>query len=72
MHAYVADLVPRKLRATSYGVFSMFIGIGTLIGGTIASGLYQAANPVAIIITSCAFQFATLILLMTLLKRSKQ
>lgn len=50
----------------------MFIGIGTLIGGTIASGLYQAANPVAIIITSCAFQFATLILLMTPLKRSKQ
>ena len=72
MRAYVADLVPQKLRATSYGIFSMLIGIGTLVGGTLAGSLYQTIGSAAIIAVSCIIQLAAFILLLTLLKRSKR
>lgn len=72
MRVYVADLVPQKLRATSYGIFSMLIGIGTLVGGTLAGSLYQTIGSAAIIAVSCIIQLAAFILLLTLLKRSKR
>lgn len=69
MRAYVADLVQQGLRATSYGVFSMFVGVGTLIGGTLAGSLYQAFGPVFVIAAACAIQLCAFALLLVLLRR---
>lgn len=72
MRAYVADLVPQRLRATSYGVFSMFVGVGTLIGGTLAGTLYQTMGPASVTAAACAIQFCAFVLLLVLFKRANR
>ena len=37
--AYVADLVPSRVRATAYGVFAAVQGLGALAGGVLAGAL---------------------------------
>ncbi|MDO5044671.1 MAG: MFS transporter [Coriobacteriia bacterium] len=43
MKAVVADMVPSDRRATAYGMFSLFVGVGGLLGGVIAGGLYTVS-----------------------------
>lgn len=43
MRAAIADMVPVRVRATAYGVFSVFTGVGSLLGGIFSGGLYTAA-----------------------------
>lgn len=48
MRAAVATMIPLGSRATAYGMFSVFIGIGSLLGGIIAGGLYTVGIPALI------------------------
>ncbi|MGI6033574.1 MAG: MFS transporter [Coriobacteriales bacterium] len=41
MRAAVADIVPSEKRATSYGMFSVFLGIGSMVGGALIGLLYD-------------------------------
>ena len=43
MRAAVADIVPTSQRATAYGIFSVFVGAGALLGGVIAGGVYTVS-----------------------------
>lgn len=52
MRAAVSDMVPSDRRATSYGMFSVAIGIGSLIGGAMAGILYTISVPLLIGYTS--------------------
>lgn len=48
MRAAVADMIPLSQRATAYGLFSVFVGVGSLLGGVIAGGLYTVSVPLLI------------------------
>ncbi|MGI6590489.1 MAG: MFS transporter [Eggerthellaceae bacterium] len=48
MRAAVADMIPIDQRATAYGMFSVCVGVGNLLGGVIAGGLYTLGIPLLI------------------------
>lgn len=51
MRAAVAGMVPPNRRATAYGLFSVAIGIGGLVGGVVAGALYDFSVPVLMVYT---------------------
>lgn len=63
MRAAVADLIPVGQRATAYGLFSVCVGAGNLLGGAIAGGLYTVGIPLLIayvlIVETVAFVLLT-------------
>lgn len=66
MRAAVADMVPGCKRATSYGMFSVFMGVGSFVGAGVTGALYahgQAAIVVYALVleaAACALLFLTL------------
>lgn len=70
MRAAVAGLVPSNQRASSYGMFSVVIGIGQLAGGIAAGALYEI-SPAAIIVFSCIVEAVAFTLLISALRRSE-
>ncbi|MCI1641685.1 MAG: MFS transporter [Actinomyces sp.] len=71
MRAAVAGLVPGRSRATAYGVFSVALGCGALVGGWAAGWLY-GAGPNAIAWWSGAVESCALVLVVILLQRSPE
>lgn len=69
MRAYVADLVPSSKRASAYGMFSVFTGVGTLLGGAVAGALYAGPGAGAIIAWTAAVQVLALAALAAVLKK---
>jgi MFS family permease len=59
MRAAVSNMVETQLRATAYGMFSILVGAGSLIGGVVAGGLYTISTPLlagyACVIEAIAF-----------------
>lgn len=59
MRAAVAGMIPAHKRATAYGMFSVTVGIGGLIGGIVAGGLYDVSIPLligyAVVVEAVAF-----------------
>lgn len=51
MRAAVAGMVPPNRRATAYGLFSVAIGIGGLVGGVVAGALYDFSVPALMVYT---------------------
>ena len=51
LRATVADLVPRTIRSTAYGIFAVAVGVGTALGGAIAGWLYETSLPTLITAT---------------------
>jgi hypothetical protein len=47
--AWMADVVPTKLRATGQVLFSTTIGLGSMIGLTLAGVLYDATGGAAVL-----------------------
>ena len=62
MRAAVADMIPTSQRATAYGTFSVFVGVGTLLGGVIAGALYTVSVPCLIAYTVIAEAVALVLL----------
>lgn len=69
MRAAVADMIPLSQRATAYGLFSVFVGVGSLLGGVIAGGLYTVSVPALIGYTAVA-ETCALILLVGAVRRT--
>lgn len=59
MRAAVAGMVPPGRRATAYGLFSVAIGVGGLVGGVVAGALYDvsvfALMVYAVVVEAIAF-----------------
>ena len=71
MRAYVADLVPSNKRATAYGIFSLFTGVGTLLGGTIAGTLYATLGAGAIIAWASIVQIIVFVVMIAVMKKTR-
>ena len=71
MRAAVADMVPGCKRATSYGLFSVFIGVGALVGAS-ATGMLYAYGQSAIVSYTMALETAALIALAITLYLAKR
>jgi predicted MFS family arabinose efflux permease len=63
MRAAVADLVPRSLRGTSYGIFTTAYGVAWLAGSTIIGVLYEQSLSAVITFTIATQLFALLLFL---------
>ena len=63
MRAAVADIAPAGQRATAYGVFSVMVGVGGLVGGIMAGWLY-GVSVAALIIYTCCIEAAALALML--------
>jgi MFS family permease len=61
--ALVADLVPRRRRATAYGLFAAVQGAGALAGGVAAGAFYQQSRSTLIIAVAVSQAVALLVLL---------
>lgn len=72
MRAYVADLVPSNKRASSYGMFSVFTGVGTLLGGAIAGTLYGSVGAFAIVAWTMVVQAVVFLALAMLFRRQSR
>lgn len=70
MRAAVSDMVPSDRRATAYGMFSVAIGIGSLLGGAMAGTLYSISVPLLIGYTSVIEIVAFVLLAIIVKKRS--
>lgn len=71
MRAAVADMIPLSKRATAYGMFSVFVGVSSLLGGVIAGGLYTISIPL-LIAYSVAAEAVALMLLAGAIRRTGQ
>ena len=60
--ALVADLVPRERRATAYGVFAAFQGIGALVGGVGGGALYQHSTAALVVVVAGVQVIAAIVL----------
>lgn len=65
MRAVVSDLVPSDKRASAFGIFSVFVGVGGLAGGVIAGALYGMGIP-AIVAFTCVVETIALVALVRL------
>jgi MFS family permease len=63
MRAAVADIAPAGQRATAYGVFSVMVGIGGLVGGIMAGWLYGVSVAALIAYTCCVEAVALALML---------
>ncbi len=70
MRAAVADMVPSHKRATAYGYFSVAVGVGALVGASIAGFLYDA-NPTYIMYYSVAMECVAFALLFVIRRTRK-
>ena len=68
MRAAVAGMVPPNRRATAYGLFSVAIGIGGLVGGVVAGALYDFSVP-ALMIYTVAVEVIAFVLLWKTVRR---
>lgn len=70
MRAAVAGMVPSNKRASSYGMFAVATGIGSLLGGIAAGALYTI-SPFAIIVFACSVECVAFVLLLLALKKER-
>lgn len=70
MRAAVAGMVPSNKRASSYGMFAVATGIGSLAGGIAAGGLYTI-SPIAVIVFSCIVEVIAFVMLAWALRRER-
>ena len=63
MRAAVADIAPAGQRATAYGVFSVMVGVGGLVGGIMAGWLY-GVSIASLIAYTCCVEAASLALML--------
>jgi MFS family permease len=70
MRAYVADLVDTNHRASAFGVFSVFTGVGSFIGGTVAGTLY-GINPAYIAVWSIVIEAIAFVALIVVMRRQR-
>ncbi len=63
MRAAVSEMVNVRLRATAYGMFSVAVGIGSLVGGVVAGALYDVSVPALIGYAVCVEAVAFVLLL---------
>lgn len=71
MRAAVADMVPGCKRATSYGMFSVFMGIGSFVGAGATGALY-AHGQSAIVAYAMAIELMAMIVLAIALGLAKR
>ncbi len=69
--ALVADLVPRRRRATAYGIFAAVQGAGALAGGAAAGLLYDRSVP-SLITAVLLIQVVALLVLLVVLTRGRR
>jgi len=69
MRAAVAGMIPMERRATAYGMFSVAVGIGSLIGGFMAGALYTLGIGV-LIAYAIAMDVLAFVLLLAALRRT--
>ena len=69
MRAAVADMVPGCKRATSYGMFSVFMGVGSFVGAGVTGALYSYGHA-AIIVYALVLETAACMLLFLALRRA--
>ena len=67
--ALVADLVPAAQRATAYGWFAVFQGVGALAGATVAGALYGSVPVLVALVV--VLQVAASVLLVVVLRRHR-
>ncbi len=53
MRAAIGDMVPSHSRASAYGMFSVFVGVGGLVGGVVSGALYTVCVPALIVYAIC-------------------
>lgn len=70
--AFVADLVPVRVRGTAYGFFNTAIGISALPPSLIAGVLWQAISPPAPFVFGAALAFTGFIGLNVMVKKEPQ
>lgn len=68
----VADLVPRDLRATAYGVHATVAGLALLPASIVAGALWDRAGPAAAFLLGAAFAALAALLLAVLLPPSRE
>lgn len=71
MRAAVADMVPGCKRATSYGMFSVFMGVGSFVGAGVTGALY-AHGQAAIVVYALILEAAACVLLFLALHGAKK
>lgn len=71
MRAAVADMVPGCKRATSYGMFSVFMGVGSFVGAGVTGALY-AHGQVAIVVYALVLEAAACVLLFLALRGARK
>ena len=69
MRAAVADMVSGCKRATSYGMFSVFMGVGSFVGAGVTGALYSYGHA-AIIVYALVLEAAACMLLFLALRRA--
>lgn len=70
MRAYVADLVDTNRRASAFGMFSVFTGVGSFIGGTVAGTLY-GINPSYVAVWTLVIEVIAFIALLAVMRRQR-
>lgn len=71
MRAAVADMVPGCKRATSYGMFSVFMGVGSFVGAGVTGALY-AHGQAAIVVYALVLEAAACVLLFLALRGARK
>ena len=71
MRAAVADMVPGCKRATSYGMFSVFMGVGSFVGAGVTGALYVHGQA-AIVVYALVLEAAASALLLLALHGAKK
>jgi MFS family permease len=68
--ALVADMVPTERRATAYGIFAAFEGVGALIGGVLSGALYNQRDVLVVVVV--ALQACALVLLVRTVRKQRR
>ncbi|WP_245408262.1 MFS transporter [Zhengella mangrovi] len=55
LSAFVADVAPRELRGTAFGVFNLGLGLAALVASLVAGGLWDVAGPEATFLAGAGF-----------------
>lgn len=71
MRAAVADMVPGCKRATSYGMLSVFMGVGSFVGAGVTGALY-AHGQAAIVMYALVLEAAACVLLFLALRGARK
>ena len=68
--AMVADMVPKARRATAYGIFAAFEGVGALVGGVLSGALYGQRGVLVVVVV--ALQACSFVLLWVTVRRQRR